>query len=170
MKNKIYKVGGLFSGVGGIELGFSIRNKFEIVWASDFDKYSAKTYKINHNHKFIEKDINDIVYEDIDEVDVLVGGFPCQAFSVAGYQKGFGDERGNVFFKIIDVINLLKEKPKVLLLENVKNIYTHDKKNTFKRITEILEANNYIVSSKIMNTSEYSNIPQNRERTYILCF
>ena len=70
MTKKVYKVGGLFSGVGGIELGFSLKNKFEIKWATDFDKYSAKTYKKNHKHRFIEKDINDLKGEELEEVDV----------------------------------------------------------------------------------------------------
>ncbi len=170
MKNKIYKVGGLFSGVGGIERGFSIKNKFEIAWATDLDKYSAKTYRKNYEHKFIEEDINNLEGKNLEAVDVLVGGFPCQAFSVAGYQKGFEDERGNVFFQIIRLINELPSKPKVLLLENVKNIYTHDKKRTFKIIQQTLEDNGYCVFSDIMNTCEYTRIPQNRERTFITCF
>ena len=170
MKNKIYKVGGLFSGVGGIERGFSIKNKFEIAWATDFDKYSAKTYRRNYRHKFIEEDINKLSGKSLEEVDVLVGGFPCQAFSVAGYQKGFEDERGNVFFQIIRIINELPKKPKVLLLENVKNISTHDKKRTFKIIQQTLEENDYCVFSDILNTCQYTKIPQNRERTFITCF
>lgn len=170
MKNKIFKVGGLFSGVGGIELGFSNKKKFQISWATDFDKYSAKTYRKNFNHTFYEKDINDLLGKDLEEVDVLVGGFPCQAFSVAGYQKGFEDERGDVFFQIIRIINELPKKPKILLLENVKNIYTHDKKRTFKIIQDTLEKTGYCVFSKIMNTCEYTGVPQNRERTFIICF
>lgn len=170
MTQNIYKVGGLFSGVGGIELGFSLKNKFEIKWASDIDKHSAKTYRANYNHRFIEKDINNLKGSELEDVDVLVGGFPCQAFSVAGYQKGFEDERGEVFFQIIRIINELQNKPKVLLLENVKNIFTHDKKNTFKVIQDALEKTGYCVFSKILNTCEYTSIPQNRERTFIVCF
>jgi len=170
MTKKIYKVGGLFSGIGGIETGFSLKEKFEILWASDFDKYSSKTYRKNYKHKFIEKDINDLKGSELEEVDVLVGGFPCQAFSVAGYQKGFEDKRGEVFFQIIRIINELRNKPKVLLLENVKNIYTHDKKNTFRVIEDTLKKTGYKVFSKILNTSEYTNIPHNRERTFIICF
>ncbi len=170
MQNKIYKVGGLFSGVGGIELGFQKTKKFKIAWSTDFDKYSAKTHRANYKHKFIERDINQINGADLDAVDILVGGFPCQAFSVAGYQKGFEDERGEIFFQIIRIINELPKKPKVLLLENVKNILTHDKKNTFRVIQDALEKTGYCVFSKILNTSEYTPIPQNRERTFIVCF
>lgn len=169
-KKKIYKVGGLFSGVGGIELGFSIKNKFKIVWASDSDKYSARTYRENFTHAFYEEDINRLQGKKLKEVDILVGGFPCQAFSVAGYRKGFEDKRGNVFFQIIRIINELSKKPRVLFLENVKNIHTHDKNKTFKIIQDALEKNGYHVFSKIMNTCEYTRIPQNRERTFIICF
>lgn len=170
MNKKIFKVGGLFSGIGGIESGFSLKEKFEILWASDIDKHSAKTYRKNYKHQFIERDINNLKGSELREVDILVGGFPCQAFSVAGYQKGFEDKRGEVFFQIIRIINELPNKPKVLLLENVKNIYTHDKKNTFKVIEDTLEKTGYKVFSKILNTSEYTTIPHNRERTFIVCF
>ncbi len=170
MQSKIYKVGGLFSGVGGIELGFQKAKKFKIVWSTDFDKYSAKTHRANYKHNFIESDINQINGADLDAVDILVGGFPCQAFSVAGYQKGFDDDRGNVFFEIIRIINELKEKPKVLLLENVKNIFTHDKKRTFQIIQNKLEETGYCVFAKVLNTCDYTEIPQNRERTFIICF
>jgi len=170
MAKQIFKVGGLFSGVGGIESGFSLKDKFDIRWASDFDKYSAKTYRQNYSHTFIEKDINYLNGSELEDVDVLVGGFPCQAFSVAGYQKGFEDERGEIFFQIIRIINELPRKPKVLFLENVKNIYTHDKKNTFRVIQDTLEKTGYCVFSKILNTCEYTSIPQNRERTFIVCF
>ena len=170
MKNKIYKVGGLFSGVGGIELGFSNKEKFEILWGTDFDKYASKTYRKNFEHPFYEKDINELKGKDLEAVDILVGGFPCQAFSVAGYQKGFEDERGDVFFQIIRLINELPKKPKVLLLENVKNIYTHDNKKTFKIIQDSLEQTGYCVFSEIMNTCDYTSVPQNRERTFIICF
>ena len=170
MKNKIYKVGGLFSGVGGIELGFSNKEKFEIAWGTDFDKYASKTYRKNFEHPFYEKDINELKGKDLEAVDILVGGFPCQAFSVAGYQKGFEDERGDVFFQIIRLINELPKKPEVLLLENVKNIYTHDNKKTFKIIQDSLEQTGYCVFSEIMNTCDYTSVPQNRERTFIICF
>ncbi len=170
MNNKIFTVGGLFSGVGGIELGFSNKKKFKIAWGTDFDSYASKTYRKNFTHPFYEKDINKLKGKDLEAVDVLVGGFPCQAFSVAGYQKGFEDERGDVFFQIIRLINELPKKPTVLLLENVKNIYTHDKKKTFRIIQDSLEKTGYCVFSKIMNTCEYTCVPQNRERTFIVCF
>jgi DNA (cytosine-5)-methyltransferase 1 len=170
MQNKKYKVGGLFSGVGGIELGFKKTNKFKIAWSTDVDPYAAKTYRANFKHKFYEEDINNLDGKTLEAVDILVGGFPCQAFSVAGYRKGFEDQRGNVFFQIIRIINELPRKPTVLLLENVKNIFTHDKKRTFKIIQDSLEKTGYCVFSKVMNTSDYTDVPQNRERTFIVCF
>jgi len=168
--NNIYKVGGLFSGVGGIELGFANQENFKIAWGTDFDVHASKTYRKNFSHPFHEIDINNLKGKDLEEVDVLVAGFPCQPFSVAGYQKGFEDERGDVFFQIIRVINELPKKPEVLLLENVKNIYTHDKGNTFKIIQESLKQTGYHVLSKVMNTCDYTDVPQNRERTFIMCF
>tara|TARA_Y100001937_G_scaffold95861_1_gene130229 strand:+ start:86 stop:1057 length:972 start_codon:yes stop_codon:yes gene_type:complete len=168
--NKIYKVGGLFSGVGGIELGFANQENFKIAWGTDFDVHASKTYRKNFSHLFHEIDINKLKGKDLEEVDVLVTGFPCQPFSVAGYQKGFEDERGDVFFQIIRVINELPKKPDVLLLENVKNIYTHDKGKTFKIIQESLKQTGYHVLSKVMNTCDYTDVPQNRERTFIMCF
>ena len=121
-----YNVGGLFSGVGGIELGFE-RAGFEISWANEIDSYACKTYKSNFkNHLLIEDDIwnlidNKFIYKEksMPCVDVLVGGFPCQAFSIAGYRKGFEDPRGNLFFAILEFIKYFK--PKAFMLENVKN-------------------------------------------------
>jgi len=168
MKN-FYTVGGLFSGIGGIELGF-IKNNFKVLWSNDIDVASAVTFTKNFKHRHILQDIHTLKGSDLDPVDVLVGGFPCQAFSVAGYRKGFNDHRGNLFFEIIRLVNELEERPKVLFLENVKNFYTHDHGNTFKVVKEALEKNGYFVFSKVLNTSSYTKIPQNRERTFIIAF
>lgn len=132
MTQNIYKVGGLFSGVGGIELGFSLKNKFEIKWASDIDKHSAKTYRANYNHRFIEKDINNLKGSELEDVDVLVGGFPCQAFSVAGYQKGFEDERGEVFFKLFALLMNFKINQKFCYWKTLK-IFLHMTKKILLR-------------------------------------
>lgn len=169
-KNKDpFTVGGLFSGVGGIELGF-IKNGFEVLWSNDIDEPSSRTFKENFNHQHILLDIHKLKGGDLAPIDVLVGGFPCQAFSVAGYRKGFADDRGNLFFEIVRLIEELQYKPKALLLENVKNFYTHDNGNTFKVVHDCLESIGYSVFSKVLNTSEYTKIPQNRERTFIICF
>ena len=140
MKNKIYKVGGLFSGVGGIERGFSIKNKFEIAWATDLDKYSAKTYRKNYEHKFIEEDINNLEGKNLEAVDVLVGGFPCQAFSNAGRREGFMDTRGTLFFEIQRI--MANKLPNAFILENVKTLKNHkgpDGLRTFEVMKNILE-------------------------------
>ena len=166
---KPYTVGGLFSGVGGIEQGF-INNDFKVLWSNDIDEPSSKTFKQNFNHQHILQDIHTLKGKDLSPVDVLVGGFPCQAFSIAGYRKGFDDNRGNLFFEILRLVNELKKRPKVLFLENVKNFYTHDHGNTFETVYKELEKNGYCVFHKVLNTSSITKVPQNRERTFIICF
>jgi DNA (cytosine-5)-methyltransferase 1 len=162
-------VGGLFSGIGGIELGFE-QAGFKINWSNEIDEKCAKTFKFNHKHQLIVEDIAKINFKKLQPVDVLTGGFPCQAFSVAGYRKGFDDARGNVFFQICRAIEELPKKPKVLLLENVKNLKTHNLGHTAKVITNSLRDLGYSVLWNIFNTSEHTDIPQNRERTFIICF
>jgi len=108
-----------------------------------------------------------------EKIDVLNGGFPCQAFSIAGEQRGFKDDRGNLFLNIIDLINQLgerHEKPRILFLENVKNLKSHDKGHTYKVIKKELEKTGYIIKEAVLNTMDYSDLPQNRERIYILGF
>ncbi len=164
-----FTVGGLFSGVGGIELGFE-QSGYEILWANEFDKYANRTYKANFSHRLLTDDIYDLKGKELENVDVLVGGFPCQAFSLAGYREGFKDERGNLFFEITRLIEEMKQKPRVLLLENVKNFRTHDKGNTFQVVRTELEKLEYSVLPKVLNTSKYTAVPQNRERIFIICF
>ena len=170
MTNKKLTVGGLFSGVGGIELAFE-QAGFEINWSNEIDKNACKTYRHNHpHHDLIENDIYQINPKELKPVDVLVGGFPCQAFSVAGYRKGFRDPRGNLFFEIVRLIDGLKTKPKALMLENVKNLSSHDGGKTKDIIIKTLREFGYSVFWEVYNTSVYTNIPQNRERTIIVCF
>ncbi len=161
------KVAGFFAGVGGIELGFK-KAGFDILWSNELDKKAAITFKHNHSNKLIIDDIHNIKIEDVPNVDIIVGGFPCQAFSVAGYRKGFEDERGEVFFQLAKIIN--KKKPRVIFIENVKNLLSHDKGNTYKVIKETLESYGYHLKTMILNACEYGNIPQNRERIYIIGF
>ena len=160
-------VGGLFSGIGGIELGFE-KAGFKILWSNEFDENCNKTFRHNLNHKLYSESITDINFKKIKPVDVLVGGFPCQAFSVAGYRKGFKDERGNLFFQICRAIEELKTKPKVLMLENVKNLTGHDKGKTARVIVNSLRELGYSVFWNIFNTSVHTDIPQNRERAFIV--
>ena len=155
--------------MGGIEQGF-INNDFKVLWSSDIDEPSSKTFKQNFDHQHILQDIHTLKGKDLSPVDVLVGGFPCQAFSIAGYRKGFDDNRGNLFFEILRLVKELKKRPKVLFLENVKNFYTHDHGNTFATVHKELEKNGYCVFHKVVNTSSITKVPQNRERTFIICF
>lgn len=156
-----------FSGVGGIELGFK-QAGIDTIWANDFDPNASKTYSMNHQNKIITKDINNIKLDEIPYADFLLAGFPCQAFSIAGYRKGFEDKRGNVFFKLAKIINHIK--PKVIFLENVKNIISHDKGNTYRVIHETLENYGYHIKLQVLNAANFGNIPQNRERAYIIGF
>jgi DNA (cytosine-5)-methyltransferase 1 len=159
----------LFAGVGGIRLGFE-RAGFKTIFANDFDETCKETYDLNFSEpKLIIKDIWKVEIKDIPEFDILLGGFPCQAFSIAGYRKGFQDkEKGNLFFRIIEILEA--RKPEAFLLENVKNLKGHDKGKTFKIIKEALESLGYTIRAEVLNSMEYGNIPQNRERIFIVGF
>lgn len=161
-----YKVGSLYAGVGGICLGF-LNADFDVVWANEYDKYACETYKKNFRHTLIEKDVFNVDINKLEKIDVLTAGFPCQPFSVAGYKKGFQDPRGNHFFRVLDFVDILR--PKVIFLENVKNLVGHDKGKTFKIIRNSILDRGYSFDSKVLNTKDY-NIPQNRERIFIVCF
>lgn len=164
----VNKVISFFSGVGGIDLGFEQSGNFEVIYANEIDHNARKTYESNFNLKVDHRDIRDVSVDEVPDADVLLAGFPCQPFSVAGYQKGFEDERGSLFFEILRII--IKKKPQVVFLENVKNMVTHDNGNTFKIIREALEMNGYYLKWAVLNAKEYGNIPQNRERIYIVGF
>ncbi len=160
----------LFAGVGGIRLGFENAG-FKTVFANDFEPNCKLTYDLNFiDSKLIVEDIRKIGIDDLPEFDFLLGGFPCQAFSIAGYRQGFNDEkgRGNLFFDIARILDA--RKPEGFLLENVKNLKSHDGGKTFKIIIETLENLGYYVKTKVLNSMEYGNIPQNRERIYMVGF
>ena len=126
----------LFAGIGGLDSGF-IQNGFDVIWANDFDKYAVQTYKANYKNPIILGDLNQIKLESIPNADVIIGGFPCQPFSMMGEMKGFEDTRGTLFFRIVEIIkNQISRgnKPKALVLENVRNLKLHDNGNTFKVI------------------------------------
>ncbi|TDG35346.1 DNA (cytosine-5-)-methyltransferase [Pedobacter changchengzhani] len=165
--SKKFKVGSLYAGVGGVCQGF-INAGMELAWANEIDKFACVTYRNNFNHTLYENDIFELEPNKLSPIDILTGGFPCQPFSIAGYRKGFEDKRGNHFFRIIQYAKVLK--PKAMLLENVKNLMSHDKGNTFKVIIETLEAMNYSVFTSVLNSKAFGNIPQNRERIYIVAF
>lgn len=167
----------LFAGIGGfrkaIDLYCKDNNiKSECVGFSEIDKYATSTYKANYNTKN-EVEIGDIdVFtsnisniEALPDFDLLSGGFPCQSFSMMGKRKGFEDKRGNLFYSIIDI--LIVKRPKYVLLENVRNLRTHDNGRTFKEIIRSLEEDaGYTVSSDVFNTSDYG-LPQTRRRVFI---
>lgn len=157
----------LFSGVGGLDVAFE-NVGFKIVYANDIDKFACKTYSLNFNIKPICDDVKNISGKDLPNFDCLIAGFPCQAFSIAGYRKGFEDTRGTLFFEIARILK--EKKPKTILLENVKNLVAHDKGKTFTTILDTLTELGYFYRYKIMNACEYGNIPQNRERIYIVAF
>lgn len=160
----------LFAGVGGIRLGFENAG-FKTVFANDFEPQCKDTYDLNFkDSKLIVEDIRKIGIDDLPKFDFLLGGFPCQAFSIAGYRHGFKDkkDRGNLFFDIARIIEA--RKPEGFLLENVKNLKSHDSGKTFEVIEKTLEGLGYYVKSKVLNTMEYGNVPQNRERIYIVGF
>ena len=165
------KVVSLFSGLGGLDKGF-MDNGYDVVWANDFDKYAVMTYKENFGDHIVLGDITQIELDSIPAADVLIGGFPCQPFSMMGAQKGFEDTRGTLFFRIAEILKDKKDKgnlPKAIVLENVRSLRTHDKGNTYRTIHRILEELGYKVFCNILNSSDYG-IPQTRNRTYIVGF
>ncbi|MCL2540634.1 MAG: DNA cytosine methyltransferase [Firmicutes bacterium] len=167
-----YTLASLFAGIGGIDLGFE-KAGFKCVWANDIDPYCKVTYDANHENELICKSITEVKTEEIPSISVLAGGFPCQAFSVAGHRKGFDDERGTLFFAIIKLLKEMKDNkrlPPVVFLENVKNLLTHDNGNTFEKIKEHLKEIGYHTDEKVLNACEYGNVPQSRERIYIVGF
>lgn len=171
---KAYKFADLFAGIGGFHLALSSLGA-KCSFASEIDEKARLTYLANfkeanklHKLGHFNKDITNVVANEISDFDILCGGFPCQPFSVAGYMHGFQDTRGTLFF---DILRILKEKkPKVIFLENVKNLKSHDNGNTIKVIYHELSSLGYSVSDAILNTMEHGNLPQNRERIYIVGF
>ncbi len=167
MKDASLRLAGLFAGVGGIELGFQ-KAGFNPIFANEIDEKASITYRLNHSHDLITRDINFLNSKELPKIDVLTGGFPCQAFSVAGYQKGFKDPRGNVFWEIVRILE--DKRPEVVFLENVKNLGSHDGGKTFRIILQALQTIGYHVEFDVLNADGYGGVPQNRERIYIVGF
>jgi len=173
--NSIQKMNGfrtidLFAGVGGIRLAFE-KAGFQTVWANDVEEKCKDTYDLNSEDvKLTVGDINKVNILEIPEFDILLGGFPCQAFSIAGYREGFKDNkgRGNLFFRIAEILEA--RKPRAFLLENVKNLVGHDKGNTFAVISKTLKELGYHFKYKVLNAMTHGNTPQNRERIFIVGF
>lgn len=168
----------LFAGIGGIRKGFEMTGRFETVFANDFDKYTKITYDRNFpDTQMTVKDITKLSIEKdlIPEFDFLLAGFPCQPFSVGGYMMGFGDPKGRgiLFWQIIRLLKESNKKygryPMGFLLENVKNLKSHDSGRTYAKIQEELEKLGYCVEAKVLNSLDFG-VPQNRERIYIVGF
>ncbi len=159
-----------FAGVGGIDRGFEDTGFFETVYANELDSYPVQTFELNFNMKVDCRDIHNVMTDELPDFDVMLAGFPCQAFSIAGYRKGFDDEkgRGTLFFELVRIIKA--KQPQIVFLENVKNLVSHDSGNTFSVIIDELNKENYHIKFAVLNAMEYGNIPQNRERIYIVAF
>lgn len=156
----------LFAGIGGIRLGFQQTGRVRNIFSSEWDKFSQKTYRANFG-EIPYGDITKINEKDIPDHDILLAGFPCQAFSQAGKKLGFEDTRGTLFF---DIARIIKEKkPKAFLLENVKNLKTHDRGRTYRTIVNTLEEMNYKLYTMLYKARDFG-VPQNRERIYIVGF
>jgi DNA (cytosine-5)-methyltransferase 1 len=155
----------LFAGLGGIRIPFDKRNG-KCVFSSEIDPHCQDAYEANFGERPYG-DITKIDPRDIPDHDILLGGFPCQAFSIIGRQKGFADTRGTLFFNIEQIIE--EKQPRAFLLENVKQLFTHDKGRTYKIILKKLNDLGYNVHTEILNSLDFG-VPQKRERTYIVGF
>ena len=158
----------LFAGIGGFRIAMQ-KCGGKCVFSSEFDPNAQKTYSFNYGEvpfgDITDRRIKDAIPE---KFDILCGGFPCQAFSVAGLRRGFEDTRGTLFFDVAEIIK--EHRPKAIFLENVRNLETHDNGQTFGVIRKTLEDLGYVVSYKILNACEYGNVPQTRNRILIVGF
>lgn len=167
----MYKIASFFAGVGGIDLGFEQTNQCKTIYANEFDKYAAETFELNFKDIKVDvRDIHDVKTAEVPDIDIIIGGFPCQAFSIAGYRQGFDDEkgRGELFFELVRMLDA--KKPRVAFFENVKNLVGHDNGNTFRVICSQLDNLGYKYTYQVLNAMHYGNLAQNRERIYIVAF
>ena len=178
-------VGTDFSGIGAPEMALKYLGiDFESMFACEIDKYARQSFKQLHNPKTLYNDITKRNHKEVEQLDLYVAGFPCQAFSMAGKRKGFDEARGTFFFNVAEFIKI--NQPKVFILENVKGLLSHDKGNTFQTIIDILsngggtqngqisldvfvDGLGYHIYWQVLNTKNYG-IPQNRERIFIVGF
>lgn len=156
----------LFAGIGGFHSAFN-KKDYEVVFASEIDKYPSEVYKENYKIEALS-DITKVDEKEVPEHEILCSGFPCQAFSIAGKRKGFEDTRGTLFFDVARIIN--HHKPKIVFLENVKGLVNHDKGRTLDVILKTLDDLGYNVYHEVLNTYKHGGIPHNRERIYIVGF
>ena len=159
----------LYAGIGGIRLGFqqAFHNEAECVFSNEIDRNACLTYEENFGEN-PEGDITKIRSEDIPDFDILLAGFPCQSFSIAGWKKGFDDIRGTHFFHIARIIR--DKKPAAFFLENVKHFKAHDARRTFETVKNVLEDElGYTFYDAVLNAKDFG-LPQNRERVYMVGF
>lgn len=160
----------LFSGIGGFRLGME-RAGHTCIGFCEIDKYARASYEVIHNteEEIDYKDITEVTDEEFrklrGKVDIICGGFPCQAFSIAGNQLGFEDVRGTLFYEIVRAAEQIK--PRYLFLENVRNLLSHDKGKTFARMLKILDELGYDAEWQVLNSKNF-RVPQNRERVFII--
>lgn len=177
MQEKL-KCASFFAGIGGIDIGFEgfgekKSDTFEVVYANEIDPYVVRTYELNFPTKVDTRDIREVAANpsSIPDFDVMLAGFPCQPFSIGGYRQGFNDERGRgtMFFELIKLIRA--KQPRIIFLENVKNLVSHNDGDTFETILDALKQEGYGDAHwQVMNAIEYGNMPQTRERIYIVAF
>ena len=162
------------TGTGAFSSAFAELNKvvgqsqYRTVYTNDIEPSSKTIFDLNHDIELTCKDIHDIDVNELPSFDIMTAGFPCQSFSIAGERLGFDDPRANVFWKLLEIIEHIQ--PRVVIFENVKNLQAHNNGTTFEIIKGCIEELGYKVKYKVMNTCEYTHIPQNRERIYIVCF
>lgn len=166
MKDEI-KFADFFGGIGGFRLGIEqvLGKRAKCVFYNDFDKYAVATYNKQFNENWEPKDIREIDANSIPDFDMLCGGFPCQAFSIAGKRRGFEDTRGTLFFEIARIIKV--KRPKIVFLENVKGLLSHNKGETFRVIIQTLDELGYNVKWVVLNSKNFG-VPQSRERVFII--
>jgi len=167
-ENPAFLFSDIFGGVGGMRLAFqNLHGK--CVFTSEWDAYAQRTYEANFGEMPFG-DIREANEANIPDHDILLAGFPCQSFSIAGYRQGFADQkgRGNLFLEIHRILKA--KKPRAFLLENVKGLQGHDGGNTLRVIIEYLKDAGYSVLHAVLNSMDYGNVPQNRERIYIVGF
>lgn len=154
----------LFAGIGGFDLALN-RLGHVCVWANEWDKYATQIYIKNFNQSPDARDIATVLTEEIPDHELLVGGFPCPSFSIAGKRKGLEDVRGQLVFEVIRILR--GKKPKMFLLENVKGLLSHDQGRTMEIICEELCDSGYAIDFEVLNSKNFG-VPQNRERVFIV--
>ena len=157
----------MFAGIGGFRSGLEAIVGFECVGYCEIDKYAKQAYEAMYDTggELYFDDARKIVPEQLPDFDLIVGGFPCQSFSIAGARKGFDDTRGTLFFEIARIAAV--KKPKYIFLENVPGMLNHDKGRTFETILHTLDELGYDVCWQVLNSKNYA-VPQSRNRVYII--